>query len=228
METSFNLLLISAVLFVGSHLALSSTPLRPWLVRRLGENGYAGLYSLLALGLLVWLAVAYGQAPREPLWAGEALRWLPLVAMPFALILLVAGVSGPNPSAKGQEGVLRGAPTGRGILRVTRHPVLLATGLWALAHLLARGDAALLVFFGAFVVLVVVGIALQERRKRATLGADWTAFAAATSVMPFAAILAGRNRLQPGEIGWLRLVAALALYAALIAFHPWLFGARPY
>jgi uncharacterized membrane protein len=227
-ETGFDLLLISAVLFVVSHLGLASPLLRPWLMRRLGERVYSGLYSLLALGLVVWLAVAYGHAPQEPIWAGEAMRWLPLVAMPFALILLVTGVSGPNPSAKGQEGLLRAAPDGRGILRVTRHPVLLATGLWALAHLLAKGDAASLVFFGAFVVVVALGIPAQERRKRAALGTEWTKFAEATSVVPFAAILAGRNRFQPGEIGWGRLAVALALYAALLAVHPWVFGARPY
>mgnify|MGYP003579257617 CR=1 FL=1 len=56
---------------------VSSTPLRGVLVRSLGEWPYRGSYSLVALVTLVWMIWAYGNAPRELLWAGP--RWLPVV-----------------------------------------------------------------------------------------------------------------------------------------------------
>jgi uncharacterized membrane protein len=45
-----------------------------------------------------------------------------------------------------------------------------------------------------------------------------------TSNLPFLAILERRNRLVASEIGLPRLVAALALYVALVWLHPYLFG----
>ena len=55
----------------------------------------------------------------------------------------------------------------------------------------------------------------------------WPAFAAATSILPFAAIAAGRNRLALRELGWWRPVLAVLLWAALIAMHPMAFGVDP-
>jgi uncharacterized membrane protein len=39
----------AAVILLASHLGISSTPLRAWLVARLGERVYLVLYSLIAL-----------------------------------------------------------------------------------------------------------------------------------------------------------------------------------
>jgi uncharacterized membrane protein len=111
---------------------------------------------------------------------------------------------------------------------VTRHPGNLSIALWAAAHLAANGDAASGVFFGGLLLLAAAGPALIDRRRRAGGDAAWARFEAVTSVVPFAAILAGRNRFVPGELGWKRVAVALALYAALIWVHPWLFGVRPY
>jgi len=40
----------------------------------------------------------------------------------------------------------------------------------------------------------------------------WRTFASATSNVPFAAILVGRQRLAIGEIGWWRLATAAVLF----------------
>jgi uncharacterized membrane protein len=116
----------------------------------------------------------------------------------------------------------------RGIIRVTRHPLMWGITLWGAAHLLARGDLASLVFFGGFVALAGIGTLLIDARKRASLGDDWKRFAAVTSNVPFGAIVGGRNRFVPGEIGWKRIGVGLALYALLLFAHPYLFGARAY
>jgi uncharacterized membrane protein len=174
---------------------------------------------------MVW---TYLRAPFIGLWHVPLLRYAPLALMPFALLLIAAGLTTRNPTAVGQERWLQGNEPARGILRVTRHPVMWGIALWAAAHLLARGDAASVVFFGAFLVLALTGTALIDRRKRAAAGTDWQRFAAVTSNLPFGAIAGGRNRVHAGEIGWFSLLLALAAYAVLVWLHPALFGARPY
>jgi len=56
------------------------------------------------------------------------------------------------------------------------------------------------------------------------LGAAWEPFAAQTSIVPFAAIAAGRNRFSPGEIGAWRWGAALVVYALLLGGHAHIIG----
>jgi uncharacterized membrane protein len=195
-------------------------------VRAIGEKGYLGVYSAAAFATLGWMIWAYLRAPLQPLWPG--LRLVPLAAMPVALVLVVAAVSSRNPTAVMQAGALRSAEPARGIVRVTRHPMMWGVMLWAAAHVLARGDRAALVFFGGFFVLAALGTVAIDARKRDALGEDWQRFAAVTSNVPFGAIAAGRNRFAWREIGWARVVVALAAYAALLFAHPYLFGARPY
>ena len=55
----------------------------------------------------------------------------------------------------------------------------------------------------------------------------WTRYAGLTSVLPFGAIAAGRNRLALGEIGWRPLALGFALWATLLAFHSTIFGPAP-
>lgn len=220
-----NLLILATAVFLLAHLGLSSTPLRGALLRVVGEGPYRGLYSLLALAAIVWMSWAYTEAPFVPLWeVGPELLAVPLVVMPFALLGAVCGVSQPNPSAAGPPVPIDRAEPARGLLRVTRHPLLTGIALWAAAHIAAKGDVASLVFFGGLLLLAVAGAPLMERRKRAERGADWQDLAAATSIVPFAAILSGRNRLVLGEIGWLRFGVALWLYVMLLWLHPYLFG----
>jgi uncharacterized membrane protein len=220
-------LLIATAAFLATHY-VSSTPLRAWLVRLIGTNGYIVLYSSAAVATLVAMVWAYLRAPFIGLWQVPVLRYAPLAVMPFALFLVVAGLTTRNPTAVGQERWLRGDDPARGILRVTRHPAMWGIALWAAVHLLARGDAASAVFFGAFLALALTGTMLIDRRKRAAVGEHWERFATVTSNIPFAAIAGGRNQFSAREIGWVAPVLALAAYAVLLWLHPVLFGARPY
>jgi uncharacterized membrane protein len=218
-------LVVAAAFLLASHYGISSTPLRAWLVGRIGERPYLALYSLIALGAVIWLISAYRRAPYVELWPMATWSaWVPLLVMPFALLLLVCGVSTLNPTAVGAPDTFDQAVPARGILRVTRHPFMWGVALWALAHLVPNGDAAALVLFGTLALLALLGTLLIDHKFRARRGAQWQRFAAASSNVPFAAILAGRQHLVPAEIGWLRLGAALVLYVVLLAVHPWLFG----
>jgi len=215
-------LVLAGAAFVLTHL-VSGTPLRATLVALFGEWPYRGLYSAAAFVTLAAMIWAYTVAPRELLWHGW--RLAPLIVMPFALVLVVAGY-GRNPTMVGAERLLQSEDPARGMIRITRHPIMWGIMLWALAHIAARGDVKSLVFFGAFLLVAALGTLSLDRRKRAD--PNWPRFAAASSHVPFVAIAQGRNRLVWREIGWTRPLIALALFFVLLVVHPWLFGARPY
>ena len=64
-----SLLIVTGVLFVGSHLALSH-PLRDGLAGRLGERGFQIVYSVVAIATFILLVQAWRGMPAEPpLWA---------------------------------------------------------------------------------------------------------------------------------------------------------------
>ncbi|MCB2052738.1 MAG: NnrU family protein [Geminicoccaceae bacterium] len=218
-------LLVAAIFFVGTHLGISSTQLRSQLIDRIGDTLYRILYSAIALVALIWMIDAYAEAPYQPLWYGGGFwRFVPTLVMPFALILLVTGLSGPNPTALGQAPDPDASEPARGMLRVTRHPVMWGIGLWALAHLLANPDLASFILFGAMAVLAFGGaFALDQRRTREN-PPGWGVFVQRTSFVPFGAIVEGRQRFVAREIGWIKLAVALALYVVLFVAHPYLFG----
>ena len=215
-------LLLATAAFLALHF-VSSTPLRPLLVRPLGEGPYRGIYSLAAFATLGWMIWAYRVAPSEPLWAGW--RHLPAAVMPFAFVLLACGVW-RNPTMIGADKLLRSEHPARGMIRITRHPMMWGFMLWSAAHIAARGDLKSTIFFGGFLALAVLGTISIDFRKRSN--PDWAPFAAVTSHIPFVAVIQSRNRIVWREIGWTRPLIGLALFAAFFHLHPWLFGAQPY
>lgn len=221
------MLALAAAVFLVTHF-VPSTPLRPGLVAALGEKGYLGFYSLVSLAALGWMIWAYIKAPYEHLWAGDEFKAWAIVLMPLALISVVAGGMTRNPSAVRQESLLQSMGEPHGILRITRHPIQWGIALWALLHLIVRGDTASVIFFGGFALLSILGTMLIDARKNRTLGPAWERFASVTSNFPFAAIIQGRNRFRFDEIGWKKVAIGVGAYFVLLFLHPWLFGARPY
>lgn len=221
-------LILAALVLLASHFGISSTPLRAWLIARLGERPYLILYSLIAFAAIGWLIHAWAAAPYIELWPpGPGGAGIPFVVVPFALILLVSGLSTPNPTALGAPDVLSRSDPVHGIFRITRHPFMWGVALWAAAHIPANGDLASLVFFTSLGALALLGTLLIDHKYAARRGADWQRFAAATSNLPLAAIARGRQRFVFAEIGWRRIAMALIVYVILLAVHPWLFGGAP-
>lgn len=197
-------------------------PLRPWLVARLGPAGFGIAYSALSLGVLAWLIGAAARAPYVPLWP-----WAPwqnhvvlVVMLPVCLILGLA-VARPNPFSFGGARNDSFDPAHPGIVRLTRHPLLLALALWAGAHLLANGDLAHAILFGTFAAFALVGTRLVDRRRRREMGDAWQDCDNSRRHGP----------LVPVPLSWAgaagRLGAGAALYSALLWLHPWLFGVSP-
>ena len=221
-------LVIAAAFFVGIHVFVSGTSLRGAIVTRTGEKVYQALFSLVSLVGLVWLCLAYAGASSSDPW--EPAGWLVPITHLFTLLaflFVVIGVTTPSPTSVGGEAALREEGAVKGILRITRHPFLFGVAFWALAHLLVARDAAALVFFGALLLLAIVGPSSIDGKRARALGDEWTRFAESTSRFPFLAIFQGRNTLELAEIGWWRIALALVLYAVFLGTHGWLFGVSP-
>jgi uncharacterized membrane protein len=208
------MLVAATAAFLATHF-VASTPLRAALANAMGEWPYRGLYSLVAFLTLGWMIWAYAGAPREQLWVGS--REVAYVVMPIAFVLIVCGYW-RNPTMVGADRLLKSEDPARGVIRITRHPIMWGLMLWAAAHIIARGDAKGLVFFGGLLVLALVGTISMDARKRAN--PDWPRFAAVTSHIPFVAIAQRRNRIAWREIGWLRPALGLAAFFVVLVFHP--------
>mgnify|MGYP001358337650 CR=1 FL=1 len=205
---------IACTAFVAAHAIPARPPVRRRLTALLGDRGYLWLYSGISLLLLWWLIAAAGRAPYVALW-GQApwQRWLALVAMATACLLVALALGKPNPFCFGGDPA-RYDPERPGIVGLTRHPLLWAVALWAGAHLLANGDLAHAVLFGGVLVMALGGIAMLDRRSRHRLGADWP-----------------RRGHHPAT-GWRpadawRLLGGLLLFLGLLLAHPLAIGVDP-
>ena len=218
--------LLALALFLALHMVPAIPALRARLVAAMGRRAYLVVYSLVSLLMLAWLFHAALQLDFVPLWDPEPWQaWFPLVLMPLALALLLAGLMSPNPASI----TLRKPDLRPGaITTVTRHPVLWGFALWAGSHLVPNGDLRSLLLFGALLAFALLGMVITDRRARRRLGAQWAEVERTTSVLPFAAALAGRTRLRLDAA----LVMALLIGSTLTAWlllggHAVLFGADP-
>ena len=220
------LLIIAALVWIGIHLGIAGTRLRDAVVRRIGDGPFRAGFSVMSVAALVFLVLAWRGAPSTLLWvAPDWLRWLLVVAMLPAFVLFVGSVSGRNPTMIGPSGQEAQPP--RGMIRVTRHPMLWSFAIWAAVHMVGNGDTAALVFFGAFLVTALAGMPSIDVKLARRNAAGWQALSAATSIVPFAAIAQGRNRFAPSEIGWLTPAIGVVVWIVVLVGHPWLFGGAP-
>lgn len=215
--------------FAGSHMVLSSARLRPRLRARLGEQGFRGLYSLVALATfipLIWVYSAYRHA-GPLLWTTigppEVAKMLNHVLMALALVLLASSLLPASAAPSAMHAQAEGIARVRGMTRITRHPTLVAFALFGIAHLLVNGNLADVVFFGGFPLYTWIGARHQDER----LARDRPGYGnviANTSIVPFGAIFAGRQSLVVRELPLPGVVVGLGLAIVLRLFHPTLFG----
>lgn len=218
-------LALAVIFLLLSHFGITSTKLRPWLIGRLGVGLYLGAYSVVALVAFIWMVSAYRGAETILLWPTDGwLLWMPLLIMPVATLLLIGGLTTPNPTIAGKAFIDKEIAPPSGVLRITRHPMMWAFSLWAGSHIVTNGDLASYLFFGAIAALALIGTFLIDARYRDRLGAIWMTFAEQTSSLPFAAIIAGRQQLSLSEVGWWRVALAFGLFIILLVLHPLLIG----
>ena len=217
-------LLIAAlwIAFAGSHMLLSSRSWRPRVIAALGdERRFQGLYSLVALGIFVPLVAIYFRHKHEGPYLGTlaavpGMRWLMFIGMGATFAMAVAGLVRPSPAS-----VVPGSAEVRGIFHVTRHPVLMALGLYGLLHLCVVSiNATELAFFAGFPLFVAIGARHQDQRKLASKP-DFKRFYEATPFLPFSRPAGVLTALREQPIP---IALGIAVAAVLRWFHPALFG----
>jgi uncharacterized membrane protein len=184
------ILILGLVVFLGVHsVRIVAAPLRDGQIAA-NEKRWKGLYSLIAglgfvLIILGWIA-ARPTAPQvydPPTWGRHAAMGLVWIAF-----VLLAGSNGP---------------VGR-IKATVRHPMLLGTIAWASGHLLANGDLASTILFGAFLAWAILDLISAVNRREP----------APVVTKPIADLIA--------------VVAGTVLYAVFVGFlHRLLFGVSP-
>jgi uncharacterized membrane protein len=206
--------------FAATHMGMSSLGLRPRLVGVLGERGFQGVYSLLALAIFVPLVGVYfaNKHAGPHLWflgGVPGLRHAIYLGMALCFVLIAGGLARPSPAS-----LNAGRPEVRGALRVTRHPVFMATGLFGLLHLcVVSVHASELAFFGGFPLFALIGSHHQDVRKLASGTPEFRSFHAETSLLPNLARIPAALRDDP-----LPALIGVGITVALRIFHPTLFG----
>lgn len=207
--------------FVGTHMVLSSLPMRQRLIARLGEKTFLGLYSLIAFATFIPLVSVYLDHRHAGglIWnlvAVPGMRHLAMLLAVLGIALVVAAVLKPSPALVG----MKGAPVTRGLTRITRHPLFMGIALWAFSHLLLNGHATDVLFFGGLLFFSLIGARHQDERKRVIDRERLGPFFAETSFWPFASILAGRDRIVWSELPWIPLAIGAAVAIGIYALHP--------
>ncbi len=230
MEQGIGFLALAVAFFVGIHAVPAIGSVRAAAVGAMGENAFRGVFSLVSAAGMVWVVWAYIQAPvlDNVLWTGRhGAKHTALWMMAISFILFVCSLTSPNPTIAGAEKLLKKDEPAKGIIRVTRHPLMWSFGLWGIAHLVNRTDPASLLLFGGMAFLALAGTVMLDNKKKRLFPEEWERFSAVTSNIPFAAIVSRRNRLVVSEIGWWRIVLGLAIFVAVALYgHEWAFGSR--
>ena len=147
------ILIIGLVGFFAVHsLSIVNEPWRDRMVAKLGEWPWKGLYSVLAIAAFALIIWGYGLARQQPLLLYSPPHWLRhvtlLLMLPVFPLLLAAYLPGR-------------------IQHYSKHPMLVATMLWACAHLLVNGSLADLLLFGSFLLWAVADrISMRNRQQR--------------------------------------------------------------
>ena len=211
---------------IAGHLVLSSNGARRRLGQALGERGFSGVYSLVALATFVPLGIVYARARHtgDLWWNGSNVSSVPtFVLMALGLFMLTQSLFRPAPSAMGKGASATIAALG--VTRITRHPLSMGFWFFGVAHMIVNGFATDLVFFGGWVVFVTLTTWHQDSRKRAA-SADYARFWSETSFVPFVAMLRGQQSLVTAlrELKFLAVLVAAALFVLLVYFHNAWFG----
>ena len=184
-----SLLIIGLLLFFAAHsVSIVNVSWRDRVAARLGIMTWQGLYALVAMAGLLLIIWGYGLARQDPV-----VLYLPPVWLPQGATLLQIFVF-PLLLATYLPGRIQTA---------TKHPMLVATKLWALAHLLANGTLADVLLFGSFLVWAVADRISLKRRTPPPV-----------STLP-------PSPMNDGLV----IVLGLALYVAFVFWgHGWLIG----
>jgi len=211
-------LALATAAFVGTHLLLSH-PLRSSAVARLGESGFAGLYSLIAFATLGWMIYAYRAGdPGTPLWIAPLWAWWVGSAVLLIASILLVGSVVRNPAFP-TGAAPKEFPAPKGVFAITRHPMMWSFMLWAVTHLALIGTPRNVIVAGGILLLAMVGSIGQDAKKARLLGERWRDWQARTSFVPFGALARGKVTAAQAVPGAVALIGGTILWAVVTWLH---------
>jgi uncharacterized membrane protein len=220
--TSSHFVMLGMLLgFAIAHSGLAA--LRPWGEQRIGPRIYRIVFALVSLPLAVVLIIYFFNHRYDGLqlwqvqgipgvqsvvWVLSAISFLFLYPATFNL-LEIAAIQKP------QVHLFE-----TGIIRITRHPQMVGQVIWCIAHTLWIGTTFTLLTSAGLVLHHLFAVWHGDRRLLARYGDAFEAAKDRTSVIPFWAILQGRQTLK-----WEEFVRPA--YLGVIGFILLLWWAHP-
>lgn len=212
-------IIVCWLIFGGTHIILSHTPLRRNLINKLGERGFKVVYSLIALvsfALLIW----YFYTNRsQSSWILNMQEVSPLFA-PIcslsticAVTLLVLSIF--NPSALSMAS---GSYEAKGVSKITRHAMNMSFAIFGLAHTLIATTMVDFVFFLGFPIFAIIGSIHQDKRKMVE-SAQLKEYISKTSLLPFWAIIYRKQRFSFSDLNKKALIGGLVAAIAIKIMH---------
>jgi uncharacterized membrane protein len=190
------LLLVFALLHSGG------ASLRAWGADRIGERAWRLLFAAVSIPSAV-VVVAYFLAHRydglrlwnlqdQPwivplVWTGTAISFLFLYPATYNLLEIPAVL---KPQVRLYA---------TGIIRVSRHPQAVGQILWCATHLLWIGSSFMVATCAGLIAHHLFAVWNGDRRLRHRFGEAFEELKASTSVIPFRAVLDGRQQLVAAE-----------------------------
>jgi uncharacterized membrane protein len=215
------------LLFGGTHVGLATRSVRTALVDRLGDGGFRLLYSAIAAVAFAVLLRTYALHAHEgPLgfggFVGPGLRLVLWTVAALGATLMIAGlVAYP---ASPMEMATAGVPRPTRLARISRHAFFVGLAIVAAAHVVLATHATGTVFFAGLVLVDAIGAWHQDRKLLAQKGEAYATYCRETSIVPFAAIVAGRARMAARDVPLVPLAIGAAGAAAIRWVHPYLFA----
>jgi len=188
------------LMFAIAHSGLAA--LRPWAEQRVGARLYRVFFALVSLPLATILIIYFFNHRYDGLqlwqlqgtpgiqtvvWILSAISFLFLYPATFNL-LEIAAIQKPQVHLYET-----------GIIRITRHPQMVGQVIWCIAHALWLGTTFMVVTCVGLVLHHLFGVWHGDRRLLARYGEAFEVVRARTSVVPFLAILQGKQHLKLGE-----------------------------
>ncbi|MDB9313081.1 NnrU family protein [Spirulina sp. CS-785/01] len=209
--------------FAIAHSGLAA--LRPWGESKIGARLYRVLFALVSIplatvliiyffnhrydGALLW-QVQEVTGIKATVWGLSALSFFFLYPATFNL-LEIAAVTKPQVHLYET-----------GIIRITRHPQMVGQIIWCVAHTLWIGTTFTLVTSLGLIAHHIFAVWHGDRRLYSRYGDTFLKAKDRTSVIPFRAILDGRQPLKPQEFLKPAYVGVTGFIFLLWWGHPWL------
>ncbi|HAC63064.1 MAG TPA: hypothetical protein DCF68_05875 [Cyanothece sp. UBA12306] len=209
--------------FAIAHSGLAA--LRPWGEKKIGARLYRVVFALVSIplaviliiyffnhrydGLMLW-QVQGVQGVKPIVWLLSAISFLFLYPATFNLLEIAA-------IAKPQVHLYE-----TGILRVCRHPQMVGQVIWCVAHTLWIGTTFTLVTSLGLIAHHLFAVWHGDYRLKKRYGEAFTEVKERTSIIPFLAILDGRQTLKLQEFITPAYLGVVVFIGLLWWGHPWL------